>query len=273
MGSSVKILFARDDLSTNLQQPGQGASPSELEKQFSAVIADTAPDAIVIDFARVDDVRTGVEIISRIRRISALPLVVVTPSGSDVVRTYRFHGASECITPPVDIGAFGTLVQQLVELSREHQAPVQDRAVPRLISDGLSFDPRRNLVSGPHTKNVRLTTAEARLLQCFSERPWSLLTRQALSEILYGRHRPVNDRAVDVIVNRLRNKLVQSCGLIGRALIKTEFGFGYTWVPDGASHSSLGEPNGGLSAQDGPAQRHREALAGSAAPAAARIGS
>jgi len=52
-----------------------------------------------------------------------------------------------------------------------------------------------------------------------------------LAEALYGKHRPATDRAIDVVVNRLRTKL-RSIGESTQHLIKTEFRRGYRFVSD-----------------------------------------
>jgi DNA-binding response OmpR family regulator len=69
-------------------------------------------------------------------------------------------------------------------------------------------------------------------LSHFVSRPWALHSRAEVGEMLYGRHRPTSDRAIDVVVNRLRKKLVDVCGPNGQSLIKTEFRRGYMLVAD-----------------------------------------
>jgi len=53
----------------------------------------------------------------------------------------------------------------------------------------------------------------------------------ALAEALYGKHRPATDRAIDVVVNRLRTKL-RTVSESTEHLIKTEFRRGYRFVSD-----------------------------------------
>ena len=65
----------------------------------------------------------------------------------------------------------------------------------------------------------------------FATNPWEIQTRLALAEALYGKHRPATDRAIDVVVNRLRTKL-RSIGEPTQHLIKTEFRRGYRFVSD-----------------------------------------
>jgi len=50
--------------------------------------------------------------------------------------------------------------------------------------------------------------------------------------LLYGPESSVGDRAIDVVVNRLRKKLILAGGGEAEQLIKTEFRRGYLLVAD-----------------------------------------
>jgi DNA-binding response OmpR family regulator len=80
-----------------------------------------------------------------------------------------------------------------------------------------------------------LTTSEARLLAHFVSRPWTLCARSEIAELLYGLEHSVGDRAIDVVVNRLRKKLVLAGGIDAEQLIKTEFRHGYLLATDVAT--------------------------------------
>ena len=89
------------------------------------------------------------------------------------------------------------------------------------------------MVVAPSGKFTQLTTAESRLLAHFAANPWKTQTRTMLAEALYGQHRPATDRAIDVVVNRLRAKL-RSIGGSTQYLIKTEYRRGYRFASDAA---------------------------------------
>jgi DNA-binding response OmpR family regulator len=100
---------------------------------------------------------------------------------------------------------------------------------------GVSFYPGQNLLAGPAGNKAALTTSEARLLAQFVARPWILCTRSEIAELLYGPEHSVGDRAIDVVVNRLRKKLVLAGGVDAEQLIKTEFRHGYLLAADVAT--------------------------------------
>jgi DNA-binding response OmpR family regulator len=95
----------------------------------------------------------------------------------------------------------------------------------------MRFRPQQNVVLGDQGERIRLTSAENRLLSHLAANPWQVQSRTVLAEALYGRHRPATDRAIDVVVNRLRKKL-DPIGDSARDLIKTEFRRGYRFVSD-----------------------------------------
>ena len=82
---------------------------------------------------------------------------------------------------------------------------------------------------------------ESRLLRHFVSHPWRLCSRAEIAGALYGEDRVTGDRAIDVVINRLRHKLVALRGAAAQALIKTEFRRGYLLV---AGVSTASESDG-----------------------------
>src|SRR5205823_5788322 len=96
----------------------------------------------------------------------------------------------------------------------------------------MTLHSRENLLIAADGSSTKLTTSENRVLVYFVSNPWTLCTRDALAEALYGSQRPNSDRAVDVIVTRLRKKIASLGGAAAQNLIKTEFRRGYMFVAD-----------------------------------------
>src|SRR5207245_923617 len=89
-----------------------------------------------------------------------------------------------------------------------------------------------NLLAAEDGSTVDLTSSEGRLLAHLLSKPWALCTRSEIGELLYGPEHNVGDRAIDVVVNRLRKKLASIGGPAAEQLIKTEFRRGYLLVVD-----------------------------------------
>ncbi len=94
---------------------------------------------------------------------------------------------------------------------------------------GFIFYPHRDLLAAANGATLSLTTSESRLLQHFVSHPWQLCPRPELAVVLHGKAL-ASDRAIDIVINRLRRKLVALSGSATRTLIKTEFRRGYRLV-------------------------------------------
>jgi DNA-binding response OmpR family regulator len=73
-------------------------------------------------------------------------------------------------------------------------------------------------------KPLALTATEFRLLEHLMARPGVVFSREQLLDGVWGQHRAITDRAVDVYILRLRQKLQLD-------LIHSVRGFGYTFRP------------------------------------------
>ncbi|MBV9826017.1 MAG: response regulator transcription factor [Alphaproteobacteria bacterium] len=233
MGAST-IVVARADLSI----PGavDAGSVSEpcgytIEANFFAILRQHNPDVIVLDLTEPTD--TGVAAIVKIRGQSVVPIVVVCRADDVQLREYRLAGAAECMQAPIDIMQLNATVQKIIQLSMAAGASRSEpqQTQPALFA-GLTLEPSYNRLRGGDGASVKLTTSENRVLIHFVNNPRRLCTREDLAEMLYGPHRPNSDRAVDVIVTRLRKKIASLGGGPAQGVIKTEFRRGYMFIAD-----------------------------------------
>ena len=232
MSAATTILFAREDLSipgsAEAGSPGRDRSDS-IQAHFFELISRSSPDVIVLDFSRAP--AAGTNTILTVRRRTDIPILVVCSPEQSQIEDYRIAGAADCIAAPVDIVRLNQTIQRIVRV-RGREKPVSSRAPDNFRFAGVSFFPGRNLLTALEGNNTDLTTSEARLLTHFVSRPWTLCTRSEIGELLYGREHSVGDRAIDVVVNRLRKKLVLAGGIDAEQLIKTEFRHGYLLAAD-----------------------------------------
>jgi DNA-binding response OmpR family regulator len=232
MSAATTIVFAREDLSIpGVAKPaGSGRDRSaSVQTRFFDLISRSSPDVIVLDFSR-GPVR-GTDTILSVRRRTEIPILVVCNPEQPQMNDYRIAGAADCITAPVDIVSLNQTIQRIVRV-RGRGRPPSIRTPENFLFAGISFYRRRNMLAGPSEPTVDLTSSEARLLTHFVSRPWTLGTRSEIAELLYGAEHSVGDRAIDVVVNRLRKKLVLAGGIDAEQLIKTEFRRGYLLAAD-----------------------------------------
>jgi DNA-binding response OmpR family regulator len=227
MPAATTIVVAREDFSIPGGENHDG-NDQALESRFFNLLREAKPDVVVLDLRQANG--DGVGMILKIRRQSNVPILVVCGEDIQCVQDYRFAGAAECIASPVDVVAFNEVLQQIVRVNGQSAGTVA-RETETIAFSGINFRPHQNLVVGVDGKTARLTTAESLLLTHFVANPWEIQTRSVLAEALYGKHRPATDRAIDVVVNRLRTKL-RSIGDATQYLIKTEFRRGYRFVCD-----------------------------------------
>jgi two-component system, OmpR family, response regulator len=240
MGAST-IVVAREDLSIpGAADNGNGASgaAADIETRFFNVVRQHNPDVVVLDLTGSQG--KGIPAIIKIRRRTGVPILVVCGPGDPQMREYCLAGAAECMQAPVDIIQLNQTVQQIIQLSKSSRGPAATEATRTqpIFFSGLVLHPHENLLVGADGSTIKLTTSENRVLVHFVNNPLTLCTRDALAEALYGPHRPNSDRAVDVIVTRLRKKIASLGGPAAQRLIKTEFRRGYVFV----SEVSVGAP-------------------------------
>ena len=229
MGAST-IVVAREDLS--IPGAADASSVAEVETRFFNVVRQHNPDVVVLDLTTSQG--QGIAAILKIRRRTGTPILVVCTADDPLMREYCLAGAAECMQAPVDIMQLNQTVQQIIRLSEAScSAGAAESSQPQPVYfSGLALYPHENLLVGADGSTIKLTTSENRVLVHFVSNPWTLCTRDALSEALYGSHRPNSDRAVDVIVTRLRKKIGTLGGAAAQRLIKTEFRRGYVFVAE-----------------------------------------
>ncbi len=91
--------------------------------------------------------------------------------------------------------------------------------------EGFSIQPDRLCVSREGSNPVQLTALEFKLLYQLASRPDETFSRNDLQELVWGSGQGNTERAVDVLVNRLRSKLGELPG--GGAIVRTVRGVGY----------------------------------------------
>ena len=244
MSGAATIIFAREDLSV----PGgpEGVLPTSgpagaIRDRFFNLVRESEPDVIVIDFSGAP--LTGADTILAIRQRTGIPILVICDPAHPLAEEYRIAGAAGCIAPPVDIVLLNQSIQKIIRVMRRGRSDSGGLRGQFLFA-GLSFQPGRNVLAGDDGSTMELTTSEARLLTHFLSKPWTLCTRTEIGDFLYGDNHTVGDRALNVIVTRLRKKLLSLGGTAAEHLIKTEFRRGYlllcdvTTVPYGSSRGT-----------------------------------
>jgi two-component system, OmpR family, response regulator len=244
MSLSTTIIFAR----ANLSIPGahESAVPmanqaDAMRRHFFDLLERSQPDVIVLDYSGAPT--DGIDTVFNIRRGTGIPILLVCDPTDSRVQEYRIAGANDCVPSPVDILSLNQAIRRIMFGTRRDRAFAGD--LPEKIEfAGISFYPRRNRLVSEEGLTVALTNSEGRLLTLLVSTPWTLHTRSDIAALLYGPEHVVGDRAIDVVVNRLRNKLILAGGPGAEYLIRTEFRRGYLLATDVATmpYTSVARP-------------------------------
>ena len=145
----------------------------------------------------------GFEVLSRLRRGSEVPVLMLTARGSDDDRVAGLElGADDYLAKPFNPRELVARIRAI--LRRRDSAVVQKREAFAL--GPLFLDPRGFLVSLDR-REIRLTTAEFIVLEALAQRAGQIQSRDALTERALGRALEPYDRSIDTHVANIRRKL------------------------------------------------------------------
>lgn len=159
-------------------------------------------------------------------------VIMVSARGAEADRVAGLElGADDYIAKP--FGRSELLARVRAVLRRPALARAAGAQRPlRLAFAGWAVDLRRREVFAPSGARVDLSGAEFDLLVALLEHPQQVIGRAALLEMSRVRLGGASDRSVDVLISRLRRKLV---GDDGEDLIRTVRGVGYMLTPEVAA--------------------------------------
>src|SRR3954452_22703648 len=223
-----KILLIEDDtdlfalLKYNLEKEGFSLTGSQTGKGAIDLCRQVRPDLILLDIMLPDS--DGLDICKGIRKDPDLvqtPIIFLTARASETDRIVGLElGANDYVVKPF-------FVRELIariKLQFRQQSPPG-----RILEAGvceLDSTSRQVRLDG---EPLALTATEFRLLEFLMSRPGVVFSREQLLNSVWGQDRMITDRAVDVYVLRLRQKVEEDPA--APVLIHSVRGFGYTFEP------------------------------------------
>ncbi len=224
--SDMPLVLVVDDepaqralLSYNLEASGYRVATAGDGEEAMLVIAEEAPDVILLDWMLPR--LSGIEVCRQIKarpeaRDSAVIMVSARSEEGDRIRGLE-TGADDYITKPYSINELLARVRANLRRVR----PAQSGQV--LEVDDLRLDPEAHRVYR-HGQELHLGPTEFRLLAALMEKAGRVWSREALLDRVWGRDIYVDSRTVDVHIGRLRKAL---CARGGDDPIRTVRGAGY----------------------------------------------
>jgi DNA-binding response OmpR family regulator len=223
-----KILLIEDDsdlfslLKYNLEKEGFALSGLQTGKGAIELCRQVRPDLILLDIMLPDS--DGLDICKSVRKdpdLASTPIIFLTARASETDRIVGLElGANDYVVKPFFVR----------ELIARIKLQFRNQSVPaRLLeSGGLELD-RTSCQVRLNGDPLSLTATEFRLLEYLMTRPGVVFSREQLLNAVWGQDRAITDRAVDVYILRLRQKIETDPA--NPLLIHSVRGFGYTFEP------------------------------------------
>jgi two-component system, OmpR family, response regulator ChvI len=216
--TSVSIALEAEGFAVRTYTDGVEALKGLTEKPADVAVFD-------IKMPRMD----GMELLSRIRQKSRMPVIFLTSKDEEVDEILGLRmGADDYITKPFSqrllIERIRALVRRLDLKEGEGKEPGKDGAM--VVRGELVLDPARHLCTWKG-QPVQLTVTEFLILQALAIRPGHVKSRDQLMDAAYGEHIYVDDRTIDSHIKRLRRKIRSTDDEF--AQIETLYGLGYRY--------------------------------------------
>jgi two-component system, OmpR family, response regulator RegX3 len=167
---------------------------------------------------------SGTEVLRRVRRNSALPVIVLTARAAEADRVLGLEiGADDYVTKPFSMAE---LVSRVRALLRRRELDREGPGGPIRVG-GLELDPYRHRVVVDGTPQ-HVTRSEFKLLALLASEPERAFSRRELMQHLWESEYVGDQRACDIHISNLRRKVERDPARPER--IATVRGVGYKLV-------------------------------------------
>ncbi len=214
----MRILLVEDDellgdgLRTGLIQSGYTVDWLKDGLSADQALQTENFDIIVLDLGLPK--LPGIKVLQNLRaRGLTIPVLILTARESIEDRVKGLDsGADDYLTKPFDLGELNARLRAL-------QRRFTDRAVPLIVHENIKLDPAAHTVT-MNDEPVNVSRREFALLHKLLENAGRVLSREHLTQSLYGWGEDVDSNALEVHIHNLRKKF-------GQDFIRTIRGIGY----------------------------------------------
>ena len=217
-------------LANYLQSQGFRVSQLHDGRSLMTLLKADLPSLVLLDLGLPGE--DGFSIARQVREHWSCGLVIVTGRGEAVDKIVGLEvGADDYVTKPFDLRELLARIKAVLRRiapALSTVSPTEARPRPVLKFVGYELDSAARRLSGPHGKEVALTTGEFDLLCTLVLNSGRVLSRDYLLEQTRGREAAPFDRTIDVQVGRLRRKLEADAE--NPQIIKSVRGAGYIFV-------------------------------------------
>jgi two-component system response regulator RegX3 len=208
---SARILIAddepsvRDSVTYALQQDGYEVTPAVDGSDAEAKLAGEMEfDLLILDIMMPG--RSGLDICREVRARSAVPIIILTAKDAEVDKVVGLEvGADDYVTKPFSVRELLGRVRAQLRRRELDRAPRAD-ANTEISAGPVSMDLVRHVVR-VRGEQVNLTRSEFQLLRLLAGRPGEVFRRHQIMEELWQTEFDGDERACDVHISNLRQKV------------------------------------------------------------------
>ncbi|AIL61059.1 response regulator [Pseudomonas alkylphenolica] len=203
LGEGIHQALGREGYTVDWLQDGSSALHSLLSETFDLAVLD-------LGLPRLD----GLEVLRRLRQSgSALPVLILTARDATEDRIAGLDaGADDYLVKPFDLNELKARLRALLRRCAGRASALIQHA-------GITLDPGNQQVTY-NGRLVSLTPKEYQLLHELLSPPGRVMTRERLTQLLYGWNEEAESNTLEVHIHHLRKKFSTD-------LIRTIRGVGY----------------------------------------------
>lgn len=182
-----------------LQQAGYEVHTAHDAAGAEMMFADIAPDIIVLDIMLPG--KSGLDIARDLRSHSDTPIIMLSARGDEVDRVLGLEfGADDYVTKPFSPRE---LVSRVKAILRRTEGAYEKE---RITVGDLEIDTRARVVK-LHGEPIHLTSSEYGILLHLAKEPGTAYSRHAILSALWDESPVGDERAIDVHIHNIREKL------------------------------------------------------------------
>lgn len=213
---SYHILVVDDEVVTRtmvscyFEKQGYHVSQASDGKEMHQIMNEQQVDLVMLDINLPGE--DGLMLTRQLRSTSDVGIILITARDDSIDRIVGLEmGADDYCTKPLELRELLVRVRNLLwRISKasskpeiESSAKVNDNIVT---FNGWTFDIERRALNKGDTA-VKLTKAEYEMLVAFTANRNKVMSRERILNLISHRVDAPNDRTIDVLVRRLRNKI------------------------------------------------------------------
>ncbi|MES0870817.1 response regulator [Pseudovibrio sp. SCP19] len=196
--------ISRKKLVAYLQTEGFDVLEAADAGQMHQALEEFTIDLVLLDINLPDD--DGINLARALRAQSDIGIILVTGRTDEIDRIIGIEvGADDYITKPYNPRELLARVKALLRRSGQVQPSKDEAHAHRFGRWTLNLMKRELIAEGE--EGVALTRGEFQLLNTFTSKPGTVLSRDYLMDHISHRSWSPNDRSIDVLVGRLRKIL------------------------------------------------------------------